>query len=143
MSVLIARRSFLAGFASILAAPAIVKADALMRVGNIDYLLYPMRGLIAYDIQTDEFLVRIDRANFQLRVPSVGRGVEYVMTEKEIKTLIPKYHLDALIPRAPFVPIKDGDKILHHGMQQKHFTIAFSPSEWQEKGLLPPCPRNV
>ncbi len=109
-----------------LAAPAIVKADALMRVGNIDHLLYPVRGLILYIIQTDQLMVRIDRANVKLRIPVVGREVEYIMNEMEIKTLVSKELLAEIIPDKP--------------QQQKGLSFHFSPYEWRAKGLLPPSP---
>ncbi len=124
--LILPRRSFLTGLGAIFAAPAIVKADALMRVGNIDHLLYPVRGLIIYEIQTDRLMVRIDRANVKLHIPAVGRGVEYVMNDKEIKTLVSKELLAEIIPDRP--------------QQQKGLSFHFSPPEWRAKGLLPPSP---
>lgn len=127
------RRAFLTGLGSLLAAPAVVHASVLMPVSNIDHLLYPIRGLVAYAIQTDELLVRIDRANFKLHIPPVGRGVEHILNDGEIRRLFSKEQLAELIPK--------GDK--RNGMS---LTIPYSPQEWREKGVAPivfPLPYNL
>lgn len=139
--LILSKRTFLTGLSSLLMAPAIVKADTLMKVSNIDHILYPMRGLIVYNIGTDTLQVRIDRANFQLSTPKVGCGVEYILTDKEIKKLFLKDILNSLIPDKPYIDdVKPGWPLVTKNIEdrQQKFTMKeFSALEWSEKGLLP------
>lgn len=119
--MILARRSFITGFASLLAAPAVIKADALMKVGNINHLLYPVRGLLLYSIVRDELIVRIDRASVSINMKP--KNVQKILTEKEINLLFTKDQIAAILPTKP--------------MQQLGMDKLFSTQEWVEKGLLP------
>ncbi len=59
------RRQLITGLISFIAAPAIVRASSLMPVHN----LYYERIIAYYHIHTDEVSIRVDRAQFPLRVP--------------------------------------------------------------------------
>lgn len=100
MSLLLPRRSFLTGLASLFAAPAIVRASSLMPVGNIDHILYPMRGLIDYMISTDNLVIRVDRANVPMNMRP--RGVAAILTDEQIKRVFTKEQLNELIPTKPY-----------------------------------------
>lgn len=120
-ALILPRRSFLAGLGSLLAAPAVIKAESLMRVGNIDHILYPMRGLVTYSIGTDSLIVRVDRANFPLNMRPRG-PIEQYLTEQQIIKLFTKEQLNSILPTEL--------------MQQKYIFKPFSSVEWLEKGLL-------
>lgn len=53
------RRGFLAGALALMAAPAIVRADSIMKVMPVD--LYDTRCLVDYHIGDDAMVVRVDR----------------------------------------------------------------------------------
>lgn len=53
------RRGFLVGALALMAAPAIVRADSLMKVVSID--LYDTRCLVDYEINSDQLVLRVDR----------------------------------------------------------------------------------
>ncbi len=120
--LILPRRGFLAGLGSLLLAPAVVKADSLMKVGNIDHILYPMRGLVDYNIMTDSLYVRVDRANFPLQIP---KHIMHVLSEKEIKTLFTSEQLELIKPKSKSI------------RQQFNMSKIFNPQEWYDKGLLP------
>lgn len=119
MSVLIQRRSFLIGLGSLFAAPAIIKAESLMKVGNIDHILYPVRGIVDYCIGTDQLLVRLDRANFPINMTP---KVMHLLSDKEINALFTKKQIASIMPTKP--------------LQQLGISKAFNSIEWSEKGLL-------
>lgn len=56
------RRGFLIGALALMTAPAIVRADSLMKIVPID--LYDTRCLIDYHIGLDTMVVRVDRLAF-------------------------------------------------------------------------------
>jgi hypothetical protein len=120
--LILARRSFLTGLGAMLAAPAIVKADTLMRVGNINHILYPVRGLVHYQVVTDRLCVRIDRANFPINM--TPRGVCKILSEKQIKLLFTDEQINAILPK---------DKTRK---QQLTMHKDFVAQEWVEKGLF-------
>lgn len=125
MPLLLPRRSFLTGLASLFAAPAIVRASSLMPVGNIDHILYPMRGLIAYNIGTDSLMIRVDRANFKLPIPRLG--ITGILTDEQIKKVFTKEQLDQLIPKEPnqqkYIHTILNMKIVNHiGLNITNFT---------------------
>lgn len=119
--MILARRSFIAGLASLLASPAIIKADTLMKVGNIDHLLYPIRGLVIYSMMRDQLIVRIDRANIPINMQP--KNAHKILTNREINLLFTKDQIAAILPNKP--------------MQQLGMDKIFSTREWVEKGLLP------
>lgn len=53
------RRGFLIGALALMTAPAIVRADSLMKIVPID--VYDTRCLVDYDIGTDTLVLRVDR----------------------------------------------------------------------------------
>lgn len=100
-NLILPRRSFLAGLGSLMMAPAIIKAESLMPVANIDHILYPMRGLIDYLPLSDCLAMRVDRANFLLPMP---KYVVRILSEKEIRKFFTKEDLEKIIPRGKTVP---------------------------------------
>lgn len=124
--MIIQRRKFLIGLASSLAAPAIVKADSLMQVGSIDHILYPIRGIMAYEIMSDRISIRIDRANFELNIST--KGVLHVLSNKEIKSLFSKEIINYMLSDLP----KDRK-------WQRCITKVYDTTEWLNKNLeIPP-----
>lgn len=73
------RRNFLIGLGSLLAAPAVVKASSIMPVKLFDP--YYTRYLAAYDITTDQILLRVDRSLKPLSMPLHGVGIWNVSKE--------------------------------------------------------------
>lgn len=88
------RRGFLLGLTSALAAPAIVHAGNLMPVKIFDP--YYTRYLVAYNIGTDELLLRVDRALFPLPNPKNSRLAEVVSPEF-VHRFIPRKMIDSLL----------------------------------------------
>lgn len=66
------RRGFLIGALALMTAPAIVRADSLMKVTPID--VYDTRCLIDYEISMDRWLLRVDRSLTRLVRPRVTRN---------------------------------------------------------------------
>lgn len=106
---MIARRSFLAGLVSSLAAPAIVRPASLMPVRLFGP--YYERYLALYDIYTDSMFVRIDRARFELPVPKH----EMVLPKHVALKFFPPGVLDLMQPE---------------GRNQMNVTTAI-PYDWQ------------
>lgn len=71
------RRGFLVGALALMTAPAIVHADSIMRVVPID--MYDTRCLIAYDIRSDQLMLRVDRCLNTMVRPN--RHVQLISTE--------------------------------------------------------------
>ncbi len=120
-SILLPRRSFLTGLGAMLAAPAIVKANALMPVSNIDHILYPVRGLIYYNAMTDHLEIRADRSNRPMNM--TPKGI-WVLTDREINAVFTKEQLKSLIPAT------------NETFQQKCISIPFDSAEWMKKKLF-------
>ncbi len=119
--LILARRSFLTGLGAMLAAPAIVKANTLMHVGNIDHILYPVRGLIYYNWRIDALEVRADRSNRPLKMLLKGT---WSMSEQEINAIFTKEQLKSLLPTT------------NERFQQKTIIKLFDSAEWMEKKLF-------
>lgn len=88
------RRGFLVGALALMTAPAIVRADSIMRVVPID--MYDTRCLIAYDIRSDQLMLRVDRCLNTMVRPN--RHVQLISTELA-KKLMP--FPDAFTMRPP------------------------------------------
>lgn len=73
------RRGFIIGALALVTAPAIVRADSLMKIAPID--VYDTRCLIDYDIGSDQLLLRVDRSLRRLVRPHPNRA-----TELDVKT---------------------------------------------------------
>lgn len=71
------RRSFLAGLGALFAAPAIVRADALMKIkGKPLKCGYFHRVLCDYEIMSDRLILRIDKATHRLPMPRLLPGLQ-------------------------------------------------------------------
>lgn len=66
--MIIQRRKFITGLASLLAAPAIVKVSALMPIRGEKLNSISMKFLTDYDIKTDGLITRIDVLYGELRI---------------------------------------------------------------------------
>lgn len=98
--IVLPRRGFLLGLGAVLAAPAVVSASGLMQVRSVERLLYPIRGLVDYCVNTDKLVLRLDQANFELSVP---RKVLKVLSQGEIRQVLARLSpalREALQPQA-------------------------------------------
>lgn len=86
--LILPRRGFLAGLGSLILAPAVVKAENLMPVANIER--FYLRGIVDYNVASDQLLIRIDQANFALKMPRYVAGtIPINEVQKLLKTLGP------------------------------------------------------
>lgn len=124
---LLPRRGFLLGLGAVLAAPAVVRASGLMQVRSVDHLVYSTRGLMDYCIGTDQLVVRIDQANFELAHLKHMRSTIRVLSPAQVRRalgLLSQETRDALRPQPRA-----------HGWQQKHIDFAYTPQLWAKLGL--------
>lgn len=116
------RRAFLGGLLAVIAAPAVVHAGVLMPVRSIErFTTYDTRFLVAYNVGTDEKLLRVDRAQFKLHRPKTGIVAE--LTEEQAIKYCPELaqHWQALKPGP---------------LQQLNVSMAFNSTEAAARGVL-------
>lgn len=96
---MIARRSFLAGFAGLLAAPLVVKADSLMKIRGVALPRVSMRWLTDYAIGEDRMYARLDVLYGRLTMPRFAQGLEpglIANLERQYAPIIQQMEADAL-----------------------------------------------
>jgi hypothetical protein len=80
------RRGFLVGLGVVAAAPAVVRAESLMRLRGLVVPTYYYRALSCYEITTDSVIVRLDKAQHLL--PTPVPGVAAMIDEQRTDRLI-------------------------------------------------------
>jgi hypothetical protein len=74
--IISSRRGFIGGVAAVLAMPAIVKADSLMRLRGISMPILHRRWVLFYSGYTDTTMVRLDVSKRALPWPQYARAPE-------------------------------------------------------------------
>lgn len=117
------RRGFLVGALALITAPAIVRADSLMKIVPID--VYDTRCLWDYDIGWDEMILRVDRRlETMVRPPHI----------QQIPLRVAKAVLD---PRHPIFTMRP-----EHGTQ-KFVTTQLTSVKLRALGVAPPWAANI
>ena len=71
--MIISRRDALLGLASTLcAAPLVARADNLMKLRGLVLPPYHHRVICTYMVATDDFIIRLDKAQHELKMPILG-----------------------------------------------------------------------
>jgi hypothetical protein len=98
------RRGFLIGALALMTAPAIVRADSIMKVASID--VFDTRCLIDYNIMDDQLVLRVDRSLRTLMRPTRIREIDI----KAAKAIFGPHPI--FIAR-PFDPVTGVDKQIY------------------------------
>lgn len=111
------RRSFITGLVALVAAPAIVRADSVMKIAPID--VYDTRCLWDYCIGTDQMVIRIDRRlETMVRLPHIKQ-----IPLKAARVILGENH-----PIFTMRPEAGMQRFVSHGV---------SSNELRQNGLLP------